>query len=77
MVTGFSMSQEKSGNNQEIPVMKTELSCNGYRIFPVTGKNELCLPENPGLITGFPCLFPILPCLALQCLDYDRYEGKD
>ena len=52
----------RTGNKQGNHVMKT-----------VAGFSQLQeKTDNPAFITGFPCLFLVLPCLALQCRVCER-----
>ena len=47
--------RNKRGNH----VMKTVLSCNQFYMLQ---RKQYRSQDNPPFITGFPCLFPVLPC---------------
>ena len=49
--------RRRTGNKQGNPIMKAGLSCNSYRIFPVTGRNS-----NTCRMT---CPFRLVPCPTL------------
>ena len=62
----------EQGTGRKILWWKQDHPGLGYRILPVTGKKELCLQGNLGLIKGFPRLFLVLPGSVLQRYPYSK-----
>ena len=57
------------------PVMKTWFSCDQIltaKSCPLLEGILLSLQGKPVMKTGFPCLIPVIPCMGLQCILFNK-----